>query len=231
MAAGAESIRPSQGSTPARPERLTPLRELQLVEACRKSGPAAHRALAELVRAYQRRVYTICLRMLRRPEDAADVTQDSLIKVIEGLGGYDGRSKLSTWVIRVTMNCCLSYIRRQRLRDHVSLDAPPGASGAQLSETGEFHPPGGLHSPREPLPHEGVEQAEARERVLRALDTLEPESRAILILRDMQELDYQHLAEVFEVPIGTIKSRLFRARTALRSALEECSPADSARAG
>ena len=72
----------------------------------------------------------------------------------------------------------------------------------------------------EPTPPQGVEQAQLKTAVLRALDDLDPETRAILVLRDVQELDYQQLADVLEVPVGTVKSRLFRARAALRTAME-----------
>lgn len=197
---------------------MTPLRELRLVEQYRAGGCEAKAALTELIQGYQRRVYSICYRMVRNPDDAADLTQDALIKMIEGLESYDGRSKLSTWAIRVTLNCCLSHLRRQRLRGHQSLDRI-----AAQTEAGT-EPPGntnwGQSSRSEPSPVQGVEQAQRRSTVLRALDALEPDTRAILVLRDLQDLDYQQLAEVFDVPVGTVKSRLFRARAALRDAIE-----------
>jgi RNA polymerase sigma-70 factor (ECF subfamily) len=94
---------------------MTPLRELQLVDAYRQGGRHAREAMGELLWGYQRRIYSICYRMLKHPEDAGDVTQDVLLKIMEGLESYDGRSKLSTWVIRVTINCCLSFLRREKV--------------------------------------------------------------------------------------------------------------------
>ena len=76
---------------------MTPLRELQLLELHRSGDPDA---IGELLRSYQRRVYSVCYRMLGHHEEAADLTQDTLVKVIEGLDSYNGRSKLSTWIIR-----------------------------------------------------------------------------------------------------------------------------------
>jgi RNA polymerase sigma-70 factor (ECF subfamily) len=216
-ASGARSIRPDperEGDVEAdssaggeAPPRLTPLRELQLIEDYQRGRPEA---IEELLRAYQRRVYAVCYRMVRNPDEAADLTQDALVRILEGLHSYDGRAALSTWVIRVTMNCCLSHLRKQKLRRHGSLDEPSGPGdepwSARLEAEGELSAAG------------RVEQAEMRAALLRALRELDPDMRAILVLRDFQELDYQQIGEVLEIPIGTVKSRLFRARVALREA-------------
>jgi RNA polymerase sigma-70 factor (ECF subfamily) len=190
---------------------MTPLRELQLVRAHRSGDPEA---IGKLLTVYQYRVYSICYRMMRNPEEAADLTQESLLRVLEGLDSYDERAKLSTWVIRVTMNCCLSAMRKRSRRRTTSLDArlesePHDASpGANLADPGELS---GLRR---------VEQAEVRSRLLAALQRLEPDTRALLVLRDAQGLEYQQIAAVLSVPVGTVKSRLFRARAALRSEME-----------
>jgi RNA polymerase sigma-70 factor (ECF subfamily) len=190
------------------PRRLTPLRERQLAQACQDGDPEA---LAELLDAYQRRVYAICYRMVRNRDEAADLTQDALIRIMEGIGGYDGRAAVSTWAIRVTINCCLSRLRREKLRRHGSLDeAGPTDEpwSASLANLGELSP------------HGHVEQAERKTALLRALGRLDPQMRAVLVLRDLQDLDYVQIGEVLDVPVGTVKSRLFRARTALRVATE-----------
>ncbi len=184
--------------------RLTPERELELLEAHRRGDRAA---LAALLEGYQRRVYSVCYRMLHDVEESSDLTQEALIKIIEGLQSYDGRSKLSTWVIRVTMNCCLSHLRKKRLRRHESLDETPQRVGWR-PVSGELSGP------------DHVEHAETRSELVGALNTLEPNVRAILVLRDLQDLDYNQIAAVLEVPVGTVRSRLFRARVALRAAAE-----------
>jgi RNA polymerase sigma-70 factor (ECF subfamily) len=187
------------------------LEEQRLLAAHRDGDPAA---LGTLLRGYQRRIYGVCARMVRGPEEAADLTQDALIRVIEGIDSYDGRAALSTWVIRVTMNCCLSHLRKEKLRRHASLDEPArgaeagGSLGANLPDSAE------------PGPGGRVQSSEDRIRLLIALEGLDPASRAILVLRDLQELDYQQVGAVLDLPIGTVKSRLFRARAALREALE-----------
>ncbi len=186
--------------------RLTPLVELQLHEAHRGGDPAA---IGTLLEAYQRRIHSICYRMVRDGHEARDLTQDAMLRVIQGLDSYDGRSKLSTWVIRVTMNTFLSHLRKQRLRRHGSLDAGSENAGPLDPRSfGELSPPG------------RVELAEMRLLLGRALLCLDPDMRAVLVLRDMQELEYERIAKVLEVPIGTVKSRLFRARLALRAAVE-----------
>ena len=192
----------------ARGASLTPLAELQLVEAHRRGDPDA---MGQLLEAYQRRLYSICYRMVRNEHDARDLTQDSMVRVIQGLDSYDGRSKLSTWIIRVTMNTCLSYLRKQRLRRHGSLD--PASENAAA---GPIDP----RSTGELLPSSRVELSEMRLVLGRAMMRLDPDMRAVLVLRDMQDLEYQSIAHSLEVPIGTVKSRLFRARLALRAAVE-----------
>ena len=205
-------------------QRLTPLRELQLLEAHRRGGDDSHRALTELLAAYQRRVYSVCYRMVRRPEDAADLTQDVLLKVVEHLSSYDGRSKLSTWIIRVALNASLSHLRRAKTRDTRSLDAGRGpataASGRIDLDSTPNQSPTAVPAGREPSPPDSVELQQRRTLVVQTLDSLDPETKAILVLRDMQDMDYQQLAEALDVPLGTIKSRLFRARAAFREAFE-----------
>lgn len=202
---------PDPGQTPARSDqrRLTALRELQLIKDHQEGDSEA---IGELLGAYQHRVYAVCYRMLRNADEASDLTQEALLKVMEGLGGYDGRAALSTWIIRVTMNCCLSHLRKQKVRRHGSLDEPSregGTWGTNLPAEGE---PSALRR---------VEQAEMRAILLRALRGLDSQMRAVLVLRDLQDLDYHQIGEVMGVPIGTVKSRLFRARAALRAAAEQ----------
>lgn len=197
---------------------LSPLRELQLVEAYKQGDPDA---IGTLLRSYQRRIYAVCYRMLRNEDEARDLTQDAMIKVLEGLESFDARARLSTWVIRVTMNCCLSYLRKRKLRRHMSLDV------SIADEEGAGAASGGATTHRDQLPDERelpaadrVEREERRSTLLRGLESLDPHMRAVLVLRDMQDLDYQQIAEVIDKPVGTVKSRLFRARAALREAIE-----------
>ncbi len=213
--AGATPIQPTPGDAAVpdaagvEPLRRTPLGELQLVEAHQRGET---KATAELLAAYQRRIYAVCYRMVRHPDDADDLTQDALVKVLEGLDSYHGRSQLSTWIIRVTMNCCLSHLRKQKLRRHASLEEL-GSAGEPARALGRVQ--------GELSPLARVEQAERQALLRRLLRGLDPQMRAVLVLRDMQDLDYAQIGEVMDVPVGTVKSRLFRARAALRAAAEQ----------
>jgi len=218
-------------------EGLTPLRELQLLEEYKAGGDRSQEALAELIRGYQRRVYSICFRMVHHRDDAAELTQDVLIKIIEGLATYNGQSKLSTWVIRVAMNCCLSHLRKRKLRTYESLDQDiqrgherEGHGKSRLTGLGEaFVGEASGGKTGEQTPPQNVQLSQLRALVVEGLNRLDADSRAILVLRDVQELDYQQLADVLEVPVGTVKSRLFRARAALREVIEQLDRPDNPR--
>jgi len=199
-------------------------RDLALLRAHRAGDQTA---LTELLTAYQDRLFGVCLRMLGDPDEARDMTQDAIVRIIQGLHQFNAKSKLSTWMIRVAMNTCLTGLRRKKLRRHASLDS--AESSRQVRKTSDNAPSGPMagtaghaqsHAAMEPDPALRVELAEERRTLYAALERLEPEQRAMLILRDMQGLDYRQIAEVLDVPEGTVKSRLFRARAALRDAFE-----------
>jgi RNA polymerase sigma-70 factor (ECF subfamily) len=171
-------------------------------------------AWATLLTQYQDRLFGVCMRMVHDREMATDLTQDAMVKIIQGLASYDGRSKLSTWMIRVTMNVCLSKLRSEKHRRHASLDS-------MLSDEGSATWNATHAQRREPSAGSGVERDESRRMMIAALSRVSPEHRAILVLRDVQGLDYEQIAQALEVAVGTVKSRLFRARVALRKVLEE----------
>lgn len=200
---------PSNNSRPTTPDDEA---DRDLVASIR-SGDAD--AWGDLIERYQHRVFAICMKMVRDRELASDLTQDAFIKVIKGLDSFDERARLSTWVYRVTVNVCLSKLRSEKLRRHASLDAM-AAGGPQQEGRGEL----GFAQGREPAASSGIEHHEERARMMAALDSLSDEHRAILILRDGRDLEYEQIAEVLEIPIGTVRSRLFRARAALRQSLE-----------
>jgi RNA polymerase sigma-70 factor (ECF subfamily) len=189
--------------------------DLKLVQAIR-SGDA--RAWPTLIARHQDRLFSVCLRMVHNRDLASDLTQDAFVKIIQGLESFDGRAKLSTWMIRITMNVCLSKLRSEKLRRHASLE---GLQEGTQSNTGPSDRPGrGFEQDREPASPSGVEAHEDQERVLLALRQLDPDQRAVLILCDCRGHSYEQIAEVLGVAVGTVKSRLFRARTALREIVE-----------
>ncbi len=160
-------------------------------------------ALAALLERFRPRVWSVCRRMTG-VGPAEDLTQDTLVNVVRGIDTFGGGSAVSTWVIRVAMNVCLSYLRREGVRK------------AERAGTGGAADAGGLEG-REPGVGSGVEQTEELTRVARALSRLDDGQRAVLVLRDVQGLDYGHIAEVLGIKRGTVKSRISRAREALRA--------------
>lgn len=184
-----------------------------LLRAHREGDP---HALEQLLLSVQPRLLALCFRMSRDPQQAHDLCQDALVKIIQGLPAFTGRSRLTTWMIRVTMNVCLTALRRSALRHTAALDAQPHDADSARTD----------HAPptREPAPPERVERREDLTRLSRALALLDPDQRALLILRDAQGLDYAQIADITSAPIGTIKSRLYRARQALRQTIERLTP-------
>ncbi len=190
-----------------------PQREAALVARIRENGLADRAAWNELLAAHQDRLYAVCLRMVG-PSAAADLTQDAMVKILQGLDGYDGRSQVGTWMVRVAMNACLSWLRGQKLRRHKRLGDDEGSvrglgtSGGGGGRAGELSPVG------------RVQGDERNAALAAALADLPDDQRAVVVLRDVQGLDYEQIAACLEVAVGTVKSRLFRARLALRELVE-----------
>jgi len=183
--------------------------DAQLVAAIARNE---REAWGTLYTRHQSRVFAVCFQMVHDREMAADLTHDTFVKVIKGIASFDGRAKFTTWMTRVAMNVCLSKIRSEKLRRHASLDAP--------SHDREHGRGVDLEQNREHSHTAGVEAHEQKERVLAALRKLDPEQRAVLILADAQGLSYESIAGALNVAVGTVKSRLFRARAALKDKLE-----------
>ncbi len=171
-------------------------------------------ALGDLLSLYQKRLFNTALRMLGNRDDAAEVTQDAMLKVVEHIHEFKGQAKISTWMTRIVMNLSVSQLRKRRLRLTTSLDAPITSGNNGRHDA----PPLGaaLHERGEPDPASRVQQRELHALLQTALGRLDEEFRSVLVLRDIDELDYQAIAHVLDVPVGTVKSRLFRARLALR---------------
>ncbi|MBS0197910.1 MAG: RNA polymerase sigma factor [Planctomycetes bacterium] len=191
--------------------------DVSIIESIRRGESSAWSAF---IARHQDRIFSICVRMMHDRETATDLAQDVFVKLIQGINTFDGRAKLTTWITRVAMNVCLSKLRSEKLRRHASLEA---LSERRSGDDGGDGSGGGIELEQEREPEQGlsVEAHEDRERVLAALRDLDPEQRAILILCDCQGHSYEQIAEVFGVAVGTVKSRLFRARAALRDLVEK----------
>jgi RNA polymerase sigma-70 factor (ECF subfamily) len=192
---------------------MPPRTEQQLVAAVQRGDRAA---LGELLQGYQHRLFSICIRMVGHREDAADLTQEALLRIIQHIGEYDGRSALSTWMIRIVMNLSISHLRKRRLRLAASLEAGDNDDTGDDQGASLRHQ---LQDTRELQPDTSVEMAEMISQMHQAMDRLDPDFKSVLILRDLQEMDYAQIGEVLALPVGTVKSRIFRARLAMRSIL------------
>lgn len=192
---------------------LSSERERQLVEQVLHGDRGA---LGELLGAYHKRVYHVILRMVSNTEDAAELTQEVLLRAIKHADNFKGDAKFSTWLLRIAMNLAISHLRRTKVRKTVSLEREVGAGGGEDQATPLKNL---IAQQREQTAGQRVETQEQIQLLGLALEALEPSLRSVILLRDLQGMDYQQIAEVLAVPLGTVKSRLFRARLALRAQL------------
>lgn len=176
-------------------------------------------AFETLVLKYQDRVYGLALRLTGRPEEAEDVAQEAFLRAYKGLASFGGRSSFYTWLFRITFNAAHSETRslgRRHAREKV---LPMGATDCDDESGGN---PGLTDPPSpDPGPAEVVETTDSAARVRRAIDELEPDHRAVVVLRDVEGLSYEEIAEVVGASRAAVKSRIHRARGALASRLKD----------
>ena len=175
-----------------------------------KAGDRA--ALEALLRRHQDRIHAVCRRVTGSEDDALDATQEALIAIVRGLGRFDGRSAFSTWVYRVATNAALDELRRRRRRP-----LPGSAAG---DETTRDDGPG-ARCPAAGSTPDHAEAVGARFDVDAALASLPGDQRAAVVLRDLLDLDYAEIAEVLDIPIGTVRSRIARGRAAIAGAMRD----------
>jgi RNA polymerase sigma-70 factor (ECF subfamily) len=173
------------------------------------------RAFNELVRAYERRVLTLVVRMLGNAAEAEDVAQEVFVQVFKAIGTFRGEAKLSTWIYRIAINLCKNRVKYLKVR-HTS----------EQDELGEVEERGALGGERRAnvgamdRPDEMVSGKQVEHIVQAAILEIEPTFRECLVLRDVEELTYEQIEEITGLPIGTVKSRIHRARAQLREAVE-----------
>jgi RNA polymerase sigma-70 factor (ECF subfamily) len=164
-------------------------------------------AFGQLVRRYQDRLYPTLLRLTGSPDDALDLLQDAFIRAFQKLDRFRGQSSFFTWVYRIAVNLALSERRHRKCQPHCSA----------VSNLEQFEERSGADHRDPSLP---LEQFEEEQRIQRALMQLPEDGRAIVVLRDLDGLSYEEIAEALRVPIGTVRSRLHRARCELKQILE-----------
>lgn len=166
-------------------------------------------AFEDLVRAHEKTVYNLALRMTGNPQDAEDMAQEAFLKAYRSLPDFRGESKFSVWLYRIVSNVCLDHLRKQSRR--------PASSLTREDEDGEEQQ---LEVPDESQsPERLLEQKLTREAVQRGLAELPGEQRQILLLREVRGMSYEEIAETLGLEAGTVKSRIFRARKKLSAFL------------
>jgi RNA polymerase sigma-70 factor (ECF subfamily) len=168
------------------------------------------RAFAELVLRYQMPMFNLAYRMLRDRHEAEDVAQETFLHLFRAIERFHAGERFSPWLYRIAMNLCLDKLRRYR-GAVVSLDAPVDAAGDLYRQVPDAAPG----------PAELVELGELKGNVQEAVDELPDHYRVVVILRHLHDLTYDEIARTLEMPIGTVKTRLFRAREMLRQRLSE----------
>jgi RNA polymerase sigma-70 factor (ECF subfamily) len=172
-------------------------------------------AFEELVSHFERPVYSLCYRLLGDAEEARDAAQETFLKVYRGINSFRGESGLKTWIYRIAINQAMNQQRwwRRRHRDEtVSLELSRGESETTL---------GNLLAGRDASPEAQAIASQRERRIIDALGDLRQEYRVALILREIEELSYEEIAEALAISIGTVKSRIARGREELRRRLKD----------
>jgi len=184
-----------------------------LVRQCRQGDSAA---TERLILKYQNRIYNAILRICANRDDAAELTQDTFVKVIENIDKFEGRSSFYTWAFRIGVNLTLNYRQRSVKLGLKSLDAEDNEHGGEAGRVlKEFLTDNNL-----PDPAVVVENKELCGAVVKAMMKLDDAQRAVIVLRDIEGMNYAQIAEVLGIELGTVRSRLSRARTNLREIVE-----------
>lgn len=184
--------------------------EAQLLEGLRGGAESAYETL---ILKFERPVYNLVIRLLSDPSEAGDVVQEVFLKVFRKVGAFRGKSSLKTWIYRIAVNEAHNHCRwhgRHR-RQEVGLECSEEC-GRSYRDT--------IPAP-DNSPLDYVLNREKHKLIEEALSNLSPSFRAVVVLRDVEDLSYEEIADILQVPLGTVKSRILRGRDALRKDLEK----------
>ena len=184
-----------------------------LVQQCRHGDSAA---MERLIYKYQNRIYNTILKICANPDDAAELTQDTFVKVIENIDKFEGRSSFYTWAFRIAMNLTLNHCKRSSKLTFTSLETErKGNDWRPKQILKEF-----LRNDASPDPAIVAQNRELCDLVQKALMKLDDTQRTVIVLRDIEGMNYAQIANVLELELGTVKSRISRARNKLREIFE-----------
>ena len=189
---------------------LSPEDELKLIAKCQAGDTAAFN---DLVTRYRQRAFAMIYNMVRNEQDAWDLTQDGFLKAWKSIGRFRGQSSFFTWLYRILMNVTIDWTRRKQIESGTEFDDTQGLReiepGASTAPKGEMEPAANLSD------------KEIRARIDAAISRLSPEHRQVIVLREIEGLEYQEIADSMDCSIGTVMSRLFYARKKLQSMLKD----------
>ena len=184
--------------------------DIALVRRCQK-GDA--RAFEQLVIKYRSKVFSMIYGMVQSEQDAWDLAQEGFIKAWRSIHRFKGQSSFYTWLYRIITNVTIDALRRKDLKKASEFDDLVAATEVE---------PGCKTLPTpDPLPHQGLEREEIRQRIELAISKLSPEHRAVILMKEIDELQYNEIAEVLGCSVGTVMSRLFYARKKLQTLLKD----------
>lgn len=176
----------------------------QLIKEAQKGNLEA---FGSLIEQHERLVYNIAYRMFSNPEDVKDISQEVFLKVYRYLGKFDGKASFSTWLYRIAVNTCIDELRKRQGKETISLDMENDNGESTLKNQYVDNSPG---------VEEQIISNEGFDRLKKAMNKLSYEHKTVITLRDIEGLSYSEISEITEVSQGTVKSRLARARKALK---------------
>jgi RNA polymerase sigma-70 factor (ECF subfamily) len=185
--------------------------DYELVSFCKKGDVDAFEVL---VKKHQRRMVNIAYRMIGNYEEACEIVQDAFVSAYRNLKGFKGKSKFSTWLYTIVMNLSknrLKQLKTQLHREKFSIDNPILTNDGQIKVEPASNEPSAL---------EKLEKRDVQQKVQECINSLDDEFREVLILRDIQGFSYGEISDLLKAPEGTVKSRLFRAREAVKDCLK-----------
>ena len=184
--------------------------ELDLVKRCQDGDSEA---FDELVTRYRTRVFGMIYNMVHSEQDAWDLSQDSFVKAWKSIKRFRGQSSFYTWIYRIVMNVTIDWLRKKQVKGGAEFD-----DAIQLKE---IDPASKTVPKAVALPFQQIEQAEIRGEIDKAIAQLSPEHRAVILMKEIEGMQYHEIAEALDCSIGTVMSRLFYARKKLQNLLRD----------
>lgn len=178
-----------------------------LIERAQKGDRSA---VDTLIRKHERRAYQYAYRLTSQPEEAADVVADAFVRVYSALQNFKGQSAFTTWLYRILTNCFLDIRKKEKARHATSLETTLQSGEGEVERQIEDE---------DPDPHDLLERGERERAVSKAVELLPDYQRAMIVMYHSENMSYEEIAEALDLPIGTVKSRLNRARLSLRQLL------------